>query len=239
MQNENNTSSSAASKSVIFSTIVCKVPFLVLMSSRQRPCSIVHRISCPGDSQPMSEVIEVQDNGADEFLSNVGNSIDMAFRKVVTFPGDNVTSNVTGLTKEIRIGNGLVHVDDKVMVTTAGTLHYRSPSYYWTESTGKRYAPHVGDQVVGVIEDKGGDFYIVNTFSGASCIMNRLAFDGATKRNKPELKRGDVIYARVISANPDSEAELSCMAVTGPKKEWSTGETVGSCSSYCSYVLRF
>lgn len=174
----------------------------------------------------MSEPMETNESTADAFLSNVDSSIDFAFRKVTTFPGDDVTSNVTGLTQSIRIGGGLKQDGNKVVASTVGTLNYKAPSYYWTENTGKRYFPRVGDQVLAIVEGTGGDFYSMNVFSGSNVIMNRLAFDGATKRNKPELKRGDIIYARVQAANPDSEAELSCTVLAGPKKEWSTGETV-------------
>lgn len=77
-----------------------------------------------------------------------------------------------------------------------------------------------------MVEDKGGDFYKVNIFSGAPALLDRLAFDGATKRNKPELRRGDVLYARVTLADRDLDTELSCMAASGPKKDWSSGESV-------------
>ena len=83
--------------------------------------------------------------------------------------------------------------------------------------------------MVGLIEEKGGDYYVVNIFSGFHCILNRLAFEGATKRSKPELKKGDLIYAHVIAASSGTDScdtELSCVTVNGPKKEWSTGETV-------------
>jgi exosome complex component RRP40 len=80
--------------------------------------------------------------------------------------------------------------------------------------------------VVGVVEDKGGDFYKVNIFAGAPALLDRLAFDGATKRNKPELRRGDIVYARVTMADRDLDTELSCMVSSGPKKDWSSGECV-------------
>ena len=80
--------------------------------------------------------------------------------------------------------------------------------------------------MVGVVEDKGGDFYKVNIFAGAPALLDRLAFDGATKRNKPELRRGDVLYARVTMADRDLDTSLSCMVTTGPKKDWSSGECV-------------
>jgi len=132
---------------------------------------------------------------------------------------------------------------------SAGVYQYRSTSkgcYYFVENSSRRkYFPSViintssgesasevtgtrgGDNVVGIIEDKGGDYYVVNIFSGTHCILSRLAFEGATKRNKPELKRGDVVYARIISTSTESgEIEISCQSTGALKKDWSTGETV-------------
>lgn len=65
--------------------------------------------------------------------------------------------------------------------------------------------------MVGVVTDRGGDNYKVNIGSPAPALLNRLAFEGATKRNKPTLKAGDVIYARVITANKHMDTELSCI----------------------------
>jgi len=66
----------------------------------------------------------------------------------------------------------------------------------------------------------------VNIFSSALAQLHRLSFDGATKRNKPELKVGDVVYCRISLAHKDLETELTCMAAVGTKKDWSSGETV-------------
>jgi exosome complex component RRP40 len=81
--------------------------------------------------------------------------------------------------------------------------------------------------VVGVIEDKTGDFYKVNIQSGATGMLSRIGFDGATKRNRPELKTGEVVYCRVHMAHKGLDTELTCIAAGGVvKKEWSTGESV-------------
>ena len=90
-----------------------------------------------------------------------------------------------------------------------------------------QYTPRTGDQVVGVIEDKTGDFYKVNILSGASALLSRVGFEGATKRNRPELKAGEVVYCRVQMAHRGLDTEVTCIATGGvSKKEWSTGESV-------------
>ena len=93
-----------------------------------------------------------------------------------------------------------------------------------------------GDQVVGIIEEKLSEYYRVNIFSGSAALLGRLAFEGATKRNKPELKRGDLVYARVSLAHKDLETELTCISSSGSKKEWSSGESV-SFSQYRGRLL--
>ena len=132
-------------------------------------------------------------------------------------------------------------------VVCAGVLQYRPTTdggFYWVRHCGrKKYFPSFvssrnevagsayGDQVVGIIEERGGDYYMVNVFSSTHCVLNRLAFEGATKRNKPELKRGDVVYARVTSSTEGGDLEISCIYPGAIKKDWTTGETVASISS--------
>lgn len=156
----------------------------------------------------------------------------MSKETVVVAPGDVLSTGKINLQggDRVKIGNGLQVVNDTAIVTMPGVLQFRKPANFWVETSRKKYYPKVGDQVVGIVEDRGGDFYTVNIFSGTPCILNRLAFDGATKRNKPELKRGDAIYARVISAGGlEGDVELSCAsATTTTKKDWSSGETVES-----------
>lgn len=147
-------------------------------------------------------------------------------RPQVIMPGDDLSAYLLKQQKEsLKLGKGLEHDGGSILATCTGELVERN-NLVWVETSRRRYQPRVGDQVVGIVEDRGGDFYVVNVFSGTNCLLNRLSFDGATKRNKPELKRGDVVYARVTVASKDADTELSCQASSGTKKEWSSGETV-------------
>ena len=56
--------------------------------------------------------------------------------------------------------------------------------------------------------------------------LPQLAFDGASKRNKPALVSGDVVFCRVVTATPFCEPELSCAVASGPAKDWVTGESL-------------
>ena len=42
-----------------------------------------------------------------------------------------------------------------------------------------------------------------------------LSFEGATRRNRPNIKSGDVVYARVVAASRDLEPQLSCVDAAG------------------------
>ena len=142
-------------------------------------------------------------------------------------PGDDVTEHV-----QARLGPGLrlVEPGGRVFSTLAGVVKSRSAlGSSFVEPCSKLrgyYNPRQGDQVVGIVEDRGGDWYKVNVFSGSSALLSRLGFEGASKRNKPELQRGDVVYARVVQASKDLDVEVSCIAASGIKKDWSSGMTI-------------
>lgn len=158
----------------------------------------------------------------------------------VVLPGEYITvpSSSGGCKTTIGVGlyedqkkNGNV---DTVVSHTTGILKKSSNTKtgsetFWVDTNRSRYYAKLGDQVVGVIEEKGGDFFVVNIFSGFHCILSRLAFEGATKRNKPELNKGDLVYARVSAATDETntrDTELTCLSSDGSKKEWTTGETI-------------
>ena len=47
--------------------------------------------------------------------------------------------------------------------------------------------------------------------------LSYLAFEGATKKNKPAVNPGDVVYAKLLVASRDMEAELVCVDSYGKK----------------------
>ncbi|RYY77674.1 MAG: hypothetical protein EOO69_13675 [Moraxellaceae bacterium] len=173
--------------------------------------------------------MDVNESVAEQFLETVAVNVDTLYTPQIVLPGDNISS-FSDRHKEtiniMKIGHGLLDRHNSVIATQAGQFSYRVPASYWIDTCRRRYIPKQNDQVVGVIEDKGGDFYVVNIFTGCNSIISRLAFEGATKRNRPELKKGDVVYARVQTAGKDIDTELTCISSSGVKKDWSSGETV-------------
>ena len=131
----------------------------------------------------------------------------------VVLPGDDLTEAVVsgsgGGGDKLRVAQGIAVEPSasgvfRFVADSPGELQRSSRSQAVSvsvDTSRRRYLARAGDQVVGVVEERGGDFYLVNVFGGALALLPRLAFEGATKRNKPELKRGDVVFARVTSVS--------------------------------------
>ena len=128
-----------------------------------------------------------------------------------------------------------------IRATIAGRLVYRPSSRTWfVASNPKRYHPTrsplssasvarittggsqggissnvgIGDRVIGIIEDQraSADFYRVNIFGSHSALLHVLSFEGATKRNRPQLDPGSLIYCRVVKGfgGGRMDPEVSC-----------------------------
>ena len=54
-------------------------------------------------------------------------------------------------------------------------------------------------------------------------LLPLLSFEGATKRNRPNLKAGDVVYARVAAASRDMEPVLTCVDAAGVSRSVRVG----------------
>ena len=138
---------------------------------------------------------------------------------------NNNNNNGTNLNPSIRI-----------QAIIAGRLLYRSSSRTWyVASNPRRYhltqSPissstlakstqqgitanmGVGDRVIGIIEEKASaDYYRVNIFGSHSALLHVLSFEGATKRNRPQLDPGSLIYCRIVQGfgGGRMDPEVSC-----------------------------
>ena len=91
----------------------------------------------------------------------------------------------------------------------------------------RRYIPKDEDPVLGIIDDRTSASYRLRIWGPSMATLPLLAFEGATKRSKPSLKVGDIVYARIVQAGAQlgMDTTLSCQTVFGPRKEWATGES--------------
>ena len=71
---------------------------------------------------------------------------------------------------------------------------------------------------MGTVVSKSGFACRVDIGANDTATLSLLAFEGATKRNRPEVSVGDVVFARIIAPSRDVEAELVCIT-SGNKRD--------------------
>ncbi|CAG9465070.1 unnamed protein product [Pedinophyceae sp. YPF-701] len=115
----------------------------------------------------------------------------------------------------VRIGTGLRSEGGHLECTKAGVLRLTKQGRLWVEGNQKRYIPQTDDLVIGVVRSRLAESFVVDIRAPSPAQLPALAFEGATKRNRPNLQPGDLVYARVAQATPDMDAELSCVDAVG------------------------
>ncbi|KAH8404777.1 hypothetical protein KR222_001224 [Zaprionus bogoriensis] len=142
----------------------------------------------------------------------------MAANINIVMPGERVAA-VEELAKGKRVilGPGLRRVDDKVVASKAGPLRHKEPNTFWVDNYQRRYVPARGDLVIGIVKARAGDLYRVDIGAADTASISYLAFEAATKKNRPDLNPGDLLYARVLNANADIEPELVCVNSNGKR----------------------
>nr|XP_042127026.1 exosome complex component RRP40 isoform X1 [Peromyscus maniculatus bairdii] len=78
-----------------------------------------------------------------------------------------------------------------------------------------KYVPVKGDHVIGIVIAKSGDIFKVDVGGSEPASLSYLAFEGATKRNRPNVQVGDLIYGQCVVANKDMEPEMVCIDSCG------------------------
>ena len=132
---------------------------------------------------------------------------DMDVSPPVVLPGDSAEM-LDAADGPIRLGNGLRVVAGgsdggggggggggpvQIIPTKAGVLHREADERqqgerYFVQNQQKRYIPTVDDSVLGVVIDKHGDTYKLNLGSAAPATLSAIAFEGASRRNRPHLE---------------------------------------------------
>ncbi|XP_067155938.1 peroxiredoxin-like 2A isoform X4 [Apteryx mantelli] len=119
-------------------------------------------------------------------------------------------------------GPGLRRSGAGLLVTKCGLLRHRQAGggaaaggAFWVDSQQKRYVPVKGDHVIGIVTAKAGDVFKVDVGGSEQASLSYLAFEGATKRNRPNVQVGDLIYGQFLVANKDMEPEMVCIDSSG------------------------
>jgi len=141
-------------------------------------------------------------------LSETGSS-----KPVIVMPGDTLEKYISKETT--MLGPGLMRSENKVVATKSGILKMRNNNLFWVDCHQKRYVAARGECVIGIVRSKGSLHVRVDINSADLASLSLLAFEGASKRNKPNLNVGDLVYAKVLSASEHIEAELVCVNSNG------------------------
>jgi len=128
----------------------------------------------------------------------------------VVLPGELVDAKHQNL----KLGPGLLQLSDGSTISTkAGALcHNQNRSKWWVESNSRRvstehqshfrvvyydsfqYIPAAQESVIGVVVGKSGaEGFRVDIGGSHNANLDALAFEGATKRNRPNLKVGPIL----------------------------------------------
>ena len=137
-------------------------------------------------------------------------------------PGDILPIDTEGSTKT-SIGPG-IYKNPKthtIIPASAGLLNIKvnkkqTNQVAYIEASSKRYVPQANDLVVGIVVGVFGESYKLQLqdFS-TTVVLSMMAFPNATKKNRPNLKVGQAVYARVSQAIPEVETELECVDSSG------------------------
>ncbi|KAI9846020.1 MAG: exosome non-catalytic core subunit rrp40 [Thelocarpon superellum] len=133
-------------------------------------------------------------------------------------PGDNVSPHwlpiPTNPSVSLKLGPGLRHIPpDTITPVVAGEVCVDAKrNAIWMEHNGGRYVPAVGDTVLAVIHHSSTDFYhCMITPHAPFAMLPQLSFPSATKKTRPMLGSGSLVYARVSLANKHMDPELECV----------------------------
>lgn len=136
----------------------------------------------------------------------------------VLLPGDTFSFELpetTNKPEKVICGPGLRRSGDEVHVCKSGILRHKQPNFYWIDSQQRRYVPAKGESVIGIITVKSGDVFKVDVGGSEQASLSYLAFEGSTKRNRPNVQVGDLVYGQFTIANKDMEPELVCIDSCG------------------------
>lgn len=131
-------------------------------------------------------------------------------------PGDDL---VTTNNKELVIGPGIyvTPITKEIIPVNSGILSQSDNSIH-IESNSRRYIPSNNDYVIGIVTGTFGESFRVSLSNFSFPVsLSAMAFPNATKKNRPNLKVGNLVYARVSNASPEVDVEIECIDPTTGK----------------------
>ncbi len=141
----------------------------------------------------------------------------------LVFPGDPILGLTLPASRSLHPASGLYRESASALIisTVAGTLE-QNPKKKTAHITAPnaRYVPRAGDLVIAQVQRSSMDFFHLSICPHTpQAILPQLAFEGASKKTRPQLKANDLVYAKVLAANKNMEVELTCVNPSTGKSE--------------------
>jgi exosome complex component RRP40 len=142
---------------------------------------------------------------------------------MIVFPGEVISDLNLPPFKSIHPVTGLHREGPSAPITStlAGTLEQNlKKKTAHIAAPNARYIPRPGDLVIAQVQRSSMDFFHLSICPHTpQAILPQLAFEGASKKTRPQLKANDLVYAKVLSANKNTEVELTCVNPSTGKAE--------------------
>lgn len=142
---------------------------------------------------------------------------------LVTIPGDAIDASLLPTAQKRKTGRGIhQHFGSNEYTSTiAGRLEVDHKKKSIAISTPRtRYIPSQGEAVIAQVRGASLETFhlLINGYS-PSAILSHFAFEGASKKTRPQLKNGDVVYAKIASCKKNQDIELTCVNQSTGKAE--------------------
>jgi len=122
----------------------------------------------------------------------------------------------------LKLGPGLRHIPPNTITPTVAGELCSDPkkNAVWVEFNGGHYIPTAGDLVIATIQRSAMDVYYatISDFTPAATLPH-LSFEGATKKTRPQLAAGALVYASVTLANKHMDPEIECVSSSTGKSD--------------------
>ena len=167
--------------------------------------------------------------------------------KTLVLPGETISPDILPIPTNpnllLKLGPGLRHVPPSTITSTiAGPLCVdQKKNAIWVENNSgrvnqsigrtflvvytdilpsKQYIPQPNDLIIATVHHSSTDFYSCSiTPHTTFAQLPQLAFEGATKKTRPQLNSGSLIYARVLTASKHTDPEIVCYNPSTGKSE--------------------
>ena len=146
--------------------------------------------------------------------------------QILLLPGEALSPDLfpipSNFSATLRLGPGLRHTPPSTITSTlSGPICTdQKKNAMWVEHNSGRYIPHSSDLIIATVHHSAADYYHCSiTPHSSQALLPHLAFEGATKKTRPQLSPGALVYTRVAKADKNTETEILCYNPSTGKSE--------------------